>query len=45
MTDYQNSNDTLTTIVYNNDSSSIPSIEDESSLDDVCKNFHVSIFG
>ncbi len=50
MTTYINFNETITTF-YSNESTPIfysnestPTLINESSLDDLCKNFHVSIF-
>lgn len=42
MTAHINFNETIITMIYDNDSTTSTN---ESSLDDLCKNFHVSIFG
>jgi hypothetical protein len=45
MTSYMDFNETIiTTIMYSNESTETTTSINESSLDDLCKNFHVSIF-
>jgi hypothetical protein len=38
-------NETITTIIYSDSNDSTTTSINESSLDDLCKNFHVGVFG
>ncbi|CAF4983733.1 unnamed protein product, partial [Rotaria socialis] len=44
MTNYMNFTETLTTMLQNESTSASTSINESSSLDDLCKNFHLIVF-